>query len=308
MSWLLDPYQTDFMQRAALAALLVGVLAPTVGVWVVLRRLAYLGDAMSHGTLAGVAAAYMAGVSITLGALAAGLVMGWLVTAFEGRRRLGQDSIIGVAETLMFALGVLLISQTDRIGVNITHFLFGQIVTIDRTDLVVAGSLTFVALFTLALSFSDLRALTFDPIHAAQVGVPVSRLRYVLMALISVTVVVSLDTVGLLLSVAMLVTPAATARLVTEHVSTMTLVAVAIGIGSCLGGLTLSYHAGTPPGPTIALLSVVCFALVSLLTSSRSSTGSAARSAGKVSRRTASVIASGSAPDDSQSATARSAS
>jgi ABC-type Mn2+/Zn2+ transport system permease subunit len=218
--------------------------------------------------------------------------MGWVITVFEGRRRLGQDSIIGVAETLMFALGVLLISQTDRIGVDITHFLFGQIVTIDRTDLVIAGSLTALALLTVAVSFGDLRALTFDPVHAAQVGVPVARLRYVLMALISVTVVVSLDTVGLLLSVAMLVTPAAAARLVTDQVSTMTVVAVAIGVGSCLGGLTLSYHLGTPPGPTIALIAVVCFVLASLLTRARSATGSVARSAGKARRRTASDIAS----------------
>lgn len=308
MSWLLDPYQTGFMQRAALAALLVGVLAPIVGVWVVLRRLAYLGDAMSHGTLAGVAAAYLAGISITLGALAAGLVMGWVVTVFEGRRRLGQDSIIGVAETLMFALGVLLISQTDRIGVDITHFLFGQIVTIDRTDLVIAATLTALALLTVAVSFGDLRALTFDPIHAAQVGVPVARLRYVLMALISVTVVVSLDTVGLLLSVAMLVTPAAAARLVTDQVATMTLVAVMIGVGSCLGGLTLSYHLGTPPGPTIALIAVACFVLASLATRARSSMGSATRSPWRTRRRTASDIASGSAPAVSQVATARSAS
>lgn len=292
-SWLLDPYQAAFMQRALVAALLVGVLAPTVGVWVVLRRLAYLGDAMSHGTLAGVAGAYLAGISITLGALAAGLTMGWFVTAFEGRRRLGRDSIIGVAETLMFALGVLLISQTDRIGVDITHYLFGQIVTIDRTDLAVAGVLTLLALATVAVTFPDLRAITFDPVHAAQVGIPVTRLRFVLMALISVTVVVSLDTVGLLLSVAMLVTPAAAARLVTERAESMTAVAIGIGVGSCVAGLTLSYHLGTPPGPTIALMAVACFVVAAV--ASRSGITSAGRSAG-------------SAPAANQRDTARSAS
>ncbi len=305
-SWLLDPYQAAFMQRALVAALLVGVLAPTVGVWVVLRRLAYLGDAMSHGTLAGVAGAYLAGVSITLGALAAGLTMGWFVTVFEGRRRLGRDSIIGVAETLMFALGVLLISQTDRIGVDITHFLFGQIVTIDQADLVSAGVLTVLALATVVVSFSDLRAITFDPVHAAQVGVPVTRLRFVLMALISVTVVVSLDTVGLLLSVAMLVTPASAARLVTDRLETMTAVAIAIGVGSCLTGLTLSYHLGTPSGPTIALVAVACFVGASVATRVRSATGSASARPSITSGSTSSGIASGSAPAVSQRATARS--
>lgn len=258
-SWLLDPYQAAFMQRALVAAILVGVLAPTVGVWVVLRRLAYLGDAMSHGTLAGVAGAYLAGISITSGALVAGLAMGWFVTAFEGRGRLGRDSIIGVAETLMFSLGVLLISQTDRIGVDISHYLFGQIVTINRSDLIIAAILTVIALITVAVTFDDLRAITFDATHAAQVGVPVTRLRLVLMALISITVVVSLDTVGLLLSVAMLVTPAAAARLITHRIETMTATAIGLGLGSCILGLTLSYHLGTPSGPTIALLAVAGF-------------------------------------------------
>lgn len=264
--WFVDPYATQFMKRAALAALFVGVLAPTVGVWVVLRRLAYLGDAMSHGTLAGVAAAYLAGISITIGALAAGLVMGWLVTSYDDRRRLGQDTVIGVVETLMFAVGVFVISQTDSIGVDITHFLFGQIVTIDRTDLIVAGVLTMASLVVVAVTFSDLRAMTFDRLHASQVGVPVTALRYTLMGLISVTVVVSLDTVGLLLSVAMLVTPAAAARLITDDVKKMTFVAIAVGVSSSLGGLTLSYHLATPPGPTIALVAVAWFAIATLLT------------------------------------------
>jgi len=263
--WLLDPYATEFMRRAALSSVFVGILAPTVGVWVVLRRVAYLGDAMSHGTLAGVAGAYIAGVSVTIGALVAGLVMGAIVTSYDDRRRLGHDTVIGVTETLMFALGVLLISQTDSIGVDITHFLFGQIVTVDRTDLIVSGVLTGVSLAVVVVTFADLRAMTFDPEHALQVGVPVRALRYVVMALISVTVVVCLDTVGLLLSVAMLVTPAAAARLVTERVAPMTFVAIAIGVVSCLGGLTRSYHLATPPGPTIALVSVGWFVLATVM-------------------------------------------
>jgi ABC-type Mn2+/Zn2+ transport system permease subunit len=257
--WFVDPYRAQFMRNAAGIALLVGVLAPTVGVWVVLRRLAYLGDAMSHGTLAGVAGAYLAGISVSVGALAAGLVMGFLVTRAEDDRRLGQDTVIGVAETLLFAVGVLVISQTDRIGVDITHYLFGQLITTDRQDLLIAAGLTAAALVVVALAFDDLRAMTFDPGHARQVGIPVGALRLVLMCLISVTVVVSLDTVGLLLSVALLVTPAAGARLVTERIGTMTAVAIGVGVTSCLGGLTLAYHLATPPGPTIALLTVAWF-------------------------------------------------
>lgn len=264
--WFTDPYHTEFMRRAAITALLIGVLAPAIGVWVVLRRLAYLGDAMSHGTLAGVAGAYLAGISITLGALAAGVTMGLLVAVFDRQRRLGHDSAIGVAETLMFATGIVLISRNDRIGVDLTHYLLGQIVTTSTQDIIVNSALTAIALGILAVTFTDLRNVTFDPGHARQVGIPVGALRLVLIVLISITVVVSLGTVGLLMSVAMLVTPAATARLLTNRVETMTAVAVAVGVISSLLGLTVSYHLATPPGPTIALVAVAAFTAAALAT------------------------------------------
>ncbi|MFM7534485.1 MAG: metal ABC transporter permease [Acidimicrobiales bacterium] len=266
IDWFTDPYRTQFMQHAAITALLIGVLAPTIGVWVVLRRLAYLGDAMSHGTLVGVAGAYLVGVSITIGALAAGVIMGLLVALFDRQRRLGRDSAIGVAETLMFATGLILISRNDRIGVDLTHFLLGQIVTTTRSDIVVNSGLTAAALGIVAVTFSDLRNVTFDAAHARQVGIPVGPLRLVLIVLISITVVVSLDTVGLLMSVAMLVIPAASARLLTQRIETMTAVAIAIGVLSALFGLTTSYHLATPPGPTIALVAVACFAIATVTT------------------------------------------
>jgi len=276
IDWFTDPYQTEFMRNAAVMAILVGVLAPTVGVWVVLRRLAYLGDAMSHGTLAGVAAAYLTGISITLGALAAGVVMGLLVAVFDRQRRLGHDSAIGVAETLMFATGIILISRNDRIGVDLTHYLFGQIVTTSTNDIIVNSALTAVALAIVVVAFDDLRNVTFDPGHAQQVGIPVGPLRLVLIALISITVVVSLGTVGLLMSVAMLITPAATARLLTNRIETMTALAITVGVTSAIAGLTISYHLATPPGPTIALVTVAWFAgaTIASLRSGQSGIGS----------------------------------
>ncbi|MGF1668131.1 MAG: metal ABC transporter permease, partial [Acidimicrobiia bacterium] len=165
-------------------------------------------------------------------------------------------------ETALFATGVLVISSTDRIGVDLTHFLFGQIVTVGRSDIVVNVALAIGALTIVGARFGDLRATAFDEEHAAQVGIHVDRLRLTLLGLISITVVISLDTVGLLMSVAMLVTPAAAARLITTRVETMTAVAVGIGTSSALGGLTLSYHLGTPPGPTIALTTVAWFGTV----------------------------------------------
>jgi ABC-type Mn2+/Zn2+ transport system permease subunit len=260
--WLTDPYQSQFMRHALGVALLVGVLSPTVGVWVVLRRLAYMGDAMSHGTLAGVAAAYLLGYSIVAGALIAGMVMGIAVAILAVNPRLGQDAIIGIVETGLFALGVILITRSDNIGIDLSHFLFGQITTVTSSDLRINVLLTAVALIAIFVNFDDLKMTTFDPQHAAQVGVRVSALRLVLLAALSIAIVVCLSTVGILMSVAMLVVPASTARMFTQRTSTMTGAAIGLGVVASVGGLTLSYHLASPPGATIALMAVTMFLVV----------------------------------------------
>jgi len=267
VDWLLDPYQSShFMRMAALSAILVGVLAPAVGVWIILRRLSYLGDAMSHATLGGVATAYLLGVSLIIGALGAGIVMAVLLAVLSNHRRLAHDAIIGVVETMGFAAGVILISRSDRVGIDLSHYLFGQIATVRPGDLWLNAGLMVVALAVLGLCFDDLRAATFDQAHARQVGVRTGVLSHVLLGLVSITVVVSLQTVGLLMSVAMLVTPAAAARLLTSRVTTMTFVAVGLGLGASLIGLTLSYHLASPPGATIALVAAAEFILAFVAT------------------------------------------
>ncbi len=231
--WFTDPFATDFMKRALAVAVCVGVLSPIVGTWIVLRRLAYLGDAMSHATLAGVGIAFAAGASVLLGALAAGIVMAMLLLVLSANRRLGQDAVIGVIETAMFSVGVIVISRVDT-GVELSHFLFGQVLTVTRADVIASFVLTFVAVAVIVLLFGDLRMATFDAVHARQVGVRVGLVHGVLLVLLAITIVVSLRTVGTLMSVAMLVTPAATARLVTRSVSTMALVGAGIGLASAV--------------------------------------------------------------------------
>lgn len=257
IDWFTEPYQFQFMRNAAWTALMVGLLSPAVGVWIVLRRLSYMGDAMSHATLAGVAAAYLLGVSITIGALAAGLVMGALIAVLGTHRRLGQDAIIGIVETGLFAIGVILITRSDSIGVDLSHFLFGQVTTVTRGELLVNALMVVTALAVLVVTFGDLRMTTFDALHARQVGVRVGAFGVVVLVLLSVTIVVSLRTVGLLMSIAMLIVPAATARMMTNRVTTMTAVAMVVGVVAALGGLTLSYHLNSAPGATIALVAVV---------------------------------------------------
>lgn len=265
MQWLTDPFRLEFMQRALVATVVIGVVAPAVGVWVVLRRMANLGDAMAHGTLAGVALAYAAGVGVLLGALGAGVLIAAALLWLSASRRLGQETVVAIVGTALFALGVVVISRLDT-GVELTHLLFGRVLTVTWGDVVLASVLGAVALATVLALFGELRLATFDHVQAEQVGVRVETVQAVLVVLLAVVVVVSLRVVGTIMSVTMLVTPAATARLATRTLRTMTLVAIALGVGEGIVGLVASYHLGSAPGATIGLVAAGVFALVYTVT------------------------------------------
>lgn len=264
MHWLLDPFRSEFMVRALLATVITGIVAPVVGTWVVLRRMANLGDAMAHGTLAGVGLAYAAGVSVLVGAIGAGLVIALLLLAFSANRRLGQETVITVIGTALFALGVVVISRLDT-GVELSHFLFGRVLTVTWGDVWLALGLGAAAVAVVLVLFGELRLATFDHVQAEQVGVRVELVQAVLVVLLAVVVVVSLRTVGTVMSVTMLVTPAATARLLARTLRRMTLLGVAIGVGDGVVGLIASYHLGSAPGATIGLVAAVVFGIVFLV-------------------------------------------
>lgn len=266
IGWLAEPYGLELMQRALIASLLVGAVAPLVGTWVVLRRLSYLGDAMSHATVGGVAVAYLAGFSISLGAVLAGLAMAGLMSLLGRHRRLQQDAVIGIVEVTLFAGGVLLISSRDDVGVDLSHFLFGSVTTVGAGELWLNALLAVIVAVVVAVLFEDLRAASFDPLHAAHAGVAVGALDAALLALLAITVVLSLQTVGLLMSVALFVVPPAAARLWTHTVEAMTALAVVFGVVSTAVGLTVSYHAAAAPGATIALTAVGLLAVSAVAT------------------------------------------
>jgi iron/zinc/copper transport system permease protein len=247
------------MRRAFLATIIIGVVAPVVGTWVVLRRMANLGDAMSHGTLAGVGIAYAAGANVLVGAMGAGLVMAALLLMFSANRRLGQETVIAVLGTAFFAIGVVVISRLDT-GVELTHFLFGRLLTVEWSDIWLNLALGGGAVLTVLLLFGELRLATFDHVQAEQVGVRVELVQGVLVVLLAVVVVVSLRAVGTVMSVTMLVTPAATARLFARTLRQMTLLGVAFGVCEGVVGLMLAYHLSSAPGATIGLLAAAVFA------------------------------------------------
>ena len=263
LHWITDPFAFHFAKRAAIACVLLGILAPMVGTWIVLRRMAYIGDAMSHASVGGVAIAFAIGGTgaILMGAFAAGIVMALMIGVLSANRRLGQDAAIGVIEAAMFAIGVLVITRIDS-GKTLTHLLFGQLLSVQRGDVILSAVLVVIGVAIIALFFEDFRMSTFDPQHAAQVGIRVQLVQTILLMLVATSIVVALRTVGSLMAISLLVTPAAAARLITRDVFHMMVVAVGLGIGTTVIGFVLSYHLDSSPGATISLTVSAAFALI----------------------------------------------
>jgi ABC-type Mn2+/Zn2+ transport system permease subunit len=250
---------------------MVGVLSPVVGTWVSLRRLAYLGDAMSHSVLGGVALgfAWFGANAVLPGALVAGVFMALTIHYLSQNRRLSNDSVIAVVGSGMFAFGVIALNSIDS-TVSVSHFLFGQLLTVTTTDVYITAVLTALALAFVWWRFPDLTFSTFDRDHATQIGIRVQRLDASMLVLLAVCVVVSLNTVGIALTVSLLITPTATARLFFNNVGSITRAAVVIGLLEVLGGFVIAYHLDLPPGPTITLSATSVFVVLYAIRFARS--------------------------------------
>ncbi len=270
MSWLIDPLQYAFMRNGLVAAMLVGAMCATLGVYVVLRRMAFIGDALAHTTLPGLVVAYLRGWNLFAGAVIAGLItavgIGWL----SRRDAVREDTAIGILFTAMFSLGILLISTTRSFR-DLSHMLFGNILGITPADLVLIALIALLVLGTLFFLHKELELTSFDPTHAEVIGLSADRLRYALLALLALTVVAGIQAVGVVLTSALLVTPAAAASLLTDRLPRMMLLAAIIAIGSAIAGLYASYYLGVASGAAIVFACTICFAVTWIIRSIRDS-------------------------------------
>ncbi len=246
--------------KALVGAIVIGAVAPVVGTWIVLRRMANLGDTMSHGTLAGVGIAYAAGANILLGALGAGVVIAVLLILFSASQRLGHEAVIAVIGTALFALGIIIISRIDTTQ-ELEHILFGDVLQLTWGEITFNVAMGALAVGIVLLLFGELRLASFDHVQAEQVGVHVEFVQSVLVVLMAVVVVISLRTVGSVMSVTMLVSPAATARLLSGTLRRMTVIGVALGVGEGIVGVVIGQALKAPPGATIGLLAAAVFAV-----------------------------------------------
>lgn len=265
LSFLLLPLNYAFMLRGLAAVAMVGVVCAVVGSFVVLRGMAFFGDALAHAVLPGVAVAYLVGGtggSLFWGALGAAVVTSLGIGAISRGGRLREDTAIGVIFTGVFALGIAIISTIRSYSVDLAHILFGNILAITPADLWLIGGFGAGVLLLVAAFYKEFVIISFDPVHAATLRLPAEPLRYLLLVLVAVTIVVSLQTVGAALMSAMLITPAATGYLLAKRLSRMMLIAALVAVGSGVIGLYLSYYVSIASGAAIVLVTTACFAVV----------------------------------------------
>jgi manganese/iron transport system permease protein len=269
IDFLLSPLAYDFFVRALVASALVGVACAVIGSFVVLKGMSFIGDAVSHAAFPGIVIAYMLGLPIILGGAVASIVTALGIGALTRRSGLRSDSIIGVLFAGMFALGVALFSSIPNYVGDLFHFLFGDVLGISVSDLLALSLLVLILLVVVRILWKELLFATFDPLGAGAAGLPVRRLDDLLLILIAVTIVISLQAVGIVLVVAMITTPAATAQMLVQRFGKMISTAALIGVASAVAGLYLSYAFDLASGAAIVLVETALFLLVLLVTSLR---------------------------------------
>jgi len=262
MEWLLEPLGSPIIVRALLASAMVGIVCAVVGTYVVLRGIAFIGDAIAHAGFPGVVVAYIMGIPLYLGAAVAAVGTALAIGVVTRKAGIRQDTAIGVLFAGTFAFGVFLFSAIQGYVADLFSFLFGNVLAIGPADLAALLLIGGGVVLTVALLWKELLYATFDPLGAAASGIPVDRLEYLFLALVALTIVVSLQAVGIILVVAMLITPAATAQLLTVRFTRLMVTAALVGILSSVVGLYLSYWLDVASGATIVLVQTAAFLFV----------------------------------------------
>ncbi len=264
MGWLIDPFDPEFMQRALLAGMLAVLASSVVGTWVVLRGLGFLGDALAHGVIPGMALAVLWGFNLTVGALLTAAVMVAGIGVVNRRAHLGEDTGVGLLFVGMLSLGVIIISKSDSFTTDVQNLLFGDVLGVTWGDVRVQAFAAVLVLLVTVLGYRAFLALSFNEDKAASLGLRPGLTHLVLLGLIAVAIVSSFQAVGTLLVFGLLVGPPATAALLVRRVWVCMVVAVLLGWVAVVVGLAISFHAGTAAGATMAGSSVALFFLVLL--------------------------------------------
>lgn len=267
---IIEPLQYSFMQRSLVIAVLVGVICAIVGSYLMVQRLALLGDAISHSVLPGLAIAFILGADIFIGAFIAGVISTLAITLIRTRSPIKEDAAMGIVFSAFFALGIALITVVQKDNkIDLNHFLFGNILGVTTQEVWNTAIISAIVVAVVILLYKELLFYTFDPIGAQAAGLPVNLLNFGLMVLIALTIVASLTAVGVILVLALLITPGATAYLLVKRLNQMMILGAAIGIVASISGMYISYFYNLPSGPAIVLVASGFFTLALLFSPSQ---------------------------------------
>lgn len=258
---LIEPFTYTFMARALIVSVLVGIICPILGSYVVARGLAFMGDALAHAVLPGVVIGFLIGASPFAAAVPAGIIVALLIGYLAQRTGVGEDTTIGILFAGFFALGLVLLTTAEGISVDLEDLLLGQVLAVSDADVYVTAVLTAVVVALLYVFHKELVFTSFDRLGAAVAGLPTARLDYLLLVLLATVIVIALQAVGIVLVMAMLITPAATAYLLVRSFVPVMVVGALLGVVSVVAGLYLSFHLNLPSGPAMTLVATAFFVL-----------------------------------------------
>ena len=264
IDYILGPFQYGFMVRALIVSVLVGVMCPILGAYVITRGRAFMGDALAHSVLPGMVVAFLLGISPFFAAVPAGIVIALLMGTVSRRTGISEDTSIGIVFAGMFALGLVMLSRATSVNVNIEDLLLGQVLGVTQTDVYVSLALTALVLAGLYAFHRQLVYTTFDEVGASVVGIKTNLIEYVLLALLALVIVIGIQAAGIVLVMAMLVTPAATGYLLARRFVGVMIIGALVGAASAIVGLYLSFHADLPSGPSMALLATLMFTIAAV--------------------------------------------
>lgn len=250
----------DFLQSALLTAVMVGIMSGIIGSFIILRGMSLMADAISHAVLPGVAVAYMLGINILLGASVFGVLAALLIGFVASRSKIKTDTSIGVVFSAFYALGFILISMAES-STNLHHILFGNILAVSDSDIMTTAVVLGLVILFVVVFYKELLVTSFDETYARTYGLKVQVIHYALMLVLTLVTVSALQTVGIILVVAMLITPAATAFLWTDKLNIMLVLSAVVGIISAITGLYFSYTFNWASGPAIVIVAASLFAL-----------------------------------------------
>ncbi|MEG4810550.1 metal ABC transporter permease [Microcoleus sp. F8-D3] len=259
---LIEPLQYGFMQRSLVIAILVGIVCAIVGSYLMVQRLALLGDAISHSVLPGLAIAFILGANIFVGAFIAGVLSTVIIAWIKTRSTIKEDAAMGIVFSAFFALGITLITIVQKDNkIDLNHFLFGNILGVTLEDAIDTAVIVAAVLLVVVVFYKELLFYTFDPLGSQATGLPVNLLNFGLMVLIALTIVASLKAVGVVLVLSLLITPASTAYLLVTRLHQVMILGAIIGVISSISGMYLSYFYNLPSGPAIVLVASGFFVL-----------------------------------------------